>query len=489
MLDERLKRRIAEALTHSGAREALANVLRGVEDAGPQPVGGSPEQRVGPGGRQAAEPAAAPSHDPAEDGARPEAAEEPRALADAEVAEVLVQHAAHSGGLVDDADDDTSLQAILDHVKDAIVTVDVDGRVLGANSAAARLFGLDGDELPGMPIAAFLPALGSTGEKLAALAQRAEDTIVDLAPTSLGARRANGGAFTAEVTVSAASRRGDDFYVLCMRDVTERMQHEHALRESEARYRALVENAPEAIVVFDVDENRFVDANENAARLFKLTREQLLEIGPKDISPRCQADGLPSFGLVRGYIERALNGGSPVFEWLHADSDGREIPCEVRLIRLPSSARRLIRASIIDITSRRRADTLAHGERRVLELIAANAPLERTLQAVVRLVEQLYPELGAALMLLDPDGSRISLAAAAGLPNALKLALADLSVGTDAGACGAAASLGRQVVVRDLERDALPGELRAAFTDAGMAGSCSTPIVTAGDRIHGTLDV
>src|SRR5690606_7131126 len=62
-------------------------------------------------------------------------------------------------------------------------------------------------------------------------------------------------------------------------------------------------------------------------------------------------------------------------------------------------------------------------------------------------------------------------------------------VGTDAGASGAAASLGRQVVVRDLERDALPGDLLTAFTEAGFAASCSTPIVTAGDRIHGTLDV
>src|SRR5690606_2969878 len=77
----------------------------------------------------------------------------------------------------------------------------------------------------------------------------------------------------------------------------------------------------------------------------------------------------------------------------------------------------------------------------------------------------------------------------AGLPNALKTALADRALGADAGAYGAAASLGRQVVVRDLERDALPDDLRAAFADAGMAALCSTPIVTAGERIHGTLDV
>src|SRR5690606_37502563 len=504
MRDEGLKRRIAEALARSGARDVLAQLLRSVEDAAVgavRPASASEREARGTAaGRRASD-------------------EEMPALAEAQVAEVLARPvpAAAGGGrgaavvpvppiralplgspessrepspgshAVDD--DDASLQAILHQGKDGVVTVDPDGRVLGANSAAARLFAIASDALPGQPIAAFLPGLEPAREQLAALAQRADDTIVDLAPTSLGARRASGGEFTAEVTVSAAARRGQDFYVLCMRDVTERIQHEHALRDSEARYRAPVENAPEAIVVFDVDENRFVDANENAAKLFKFTREELLAIGPKEISPRCQADGLPSFGLVRGYIERALKGASPVFEWLHCDADGKESPCEVRLIRLPPSRRLRVRASSIDITPRRRADTLAHGERRVLELIAANAPLERTLQAVVRLVEQLYPELCAAVMLLDPDGSRITLAASAGLPAALKTALADLPVGTDAGACGAAASLGRQVVVRDFELETMPGELKAAFVGAGIAASYSTPIVTAGDRIHGTLDV
>ncbi len=460
MPNEALKRRIAEALADTRPRDALVGVLRDVPSAERSPCGGRERPLE------------------ARDGAP--------ALGDAEVSALL--DAGTAGGDHYGADI-ASLQAVLDHVKDAIVIVDAEGHVLSANSAAARLFAVADDELRGMPIAVFLPALEPAGAALAALATRSDDTLVDLAPSSLDARRANGGEFTAEVTVSAGTERGRHFYVLCMRDVTERLQQEHALRDSEARYRALVENAPEAIVVFDVDENRFVDANENAAKLFKFTREELLAIGPKEISPRCQADGLPSFGLVRGYIERALKGASPVFEWLHCDADGKEIPCEVRLIRLPSSTRRLIRASIIDITPRRRADTLAHGERRVLELIAANAPLERTLQAVVRLVEQLYPELCAAVMLLDPDGSRITLAASAGLPAALKTALADLPVGTDAGACGAAASLGRQVVVRDFELETMPGELKAAFVGAGIAASYSTPIVTAGDRIHGTLDV
>ena len=129
-----------------------------------------------------------------------------------------------------------------------------------------------------------------------------------------------------------------------------------ALRESEQHYRTLVQNAPEAIVVFDADTGRFVDCNENATQLYGVSREELLRHAPGDFAPPTQPDGRPSKTVAFGYIELALSGSRCSFEYVIRNRDGRDIPCEIHLISLPSRNRRLVRGSIIDITERKEAE-------------------------------------------------------------------------------------------------------------------------------------
>jgi PAS domain S-box-containing protein len=180
--------------------------------------------------------------------------------------------------------------------------------------------------------------------------------------------------------------------VVVARDITEAKRNQYALAESEARYRTLVEYAPEAIVVFDVDSCTFVEVNQNALALFGLSREALLAASPMEVSPEFQPDGRRSFEAAWSHLNAALEGEVPCFEWVHRKSDGTDINCEVRLVQMPSLERRLVRGSVTDVSQQRRleqqmrqwqkmdalgqlAGGIAHDFNNVLTTILASADL------------------------------------------------------------------------------------------------------------------
>ncbi|MFT5128305.1 MAG: PAS domain S-box-containing protein [Rhodothermales bacterium] len=178
---------------------------------------------------------------------------------------------------------------------------------------------------------------------------------------------------------------GDTLYFEgTIQDVTAQKRSELALKESEHRLRVLVQNAPEAIVVFDADRGRFVDANKNAEKLYGLSLEALLETGPIELSPELQPNGEHSNVAAKRYVDSALAGNSLCFDWVHCDATGREFKCEIRLIRLPATDRNLVRGSLVDNAER----------------LAAEKQLREHDQLLAGIFDSLTPELAV----LNPDG-------------------------------------------------------------------------------------
>ena len=140
------------------------------------------------------------------------------------------------------------------------------------------------------------------------------------------------------------------------RDITRRRKSEQALEVTRQRYRTLIDYAPEAITVLDKDSMKYVDANENAALLFGYDLEKLLTLGPVEVSPEYQPDGSLSIDLSKQQIAGLHSGGQTSFEWIHRNAQGDDIPCEVRLVKLPTNHQQLIRGSIIDIRARKRVE-------------------------------------------------------------------------------------------------------------------------------------
>jgi diguanylate cyclase (GGDEF)-like protein/PAS domain S-box-containing protein len=383
------------------------------------------------------------------------------------------------------------LQAILDNVKDAIITVDDTGRIETVNPTGERIFGYGQEELLGRTLSFLLPEIDAhrPSEWLERFAAKIDDTHADLAAHQTWGLSNDAARVAVEIAVSKARLNHRDGYIVCIRDITERHLVEQSMRESEARYRTLVEHAPEVIVVFDVDQGRFTDVNDNACRYFKMDRALLLASGPEQISPLHQLDGTASFGVARGYIDRALAGETPVFEWVHCDSSGQILPCEVRFVRLPSSNLRLIRASITDITKRKRADAIAAGERRVFEKIAANAPLWSVLESIAEVIERVMIGSFCSIDLLDREHQRLTFGVAPSLPREFVVAMDGAPIGIRFGSCAAAVYLSRQITVADVEHDALWEFRREAALHAGLRAAWCAPITASDGQVVGTFAV
>ncbi len=131
---------------------------------------------------------------------------------------------------------------------------------------------------------------------------------------------------------------------------------QQSLRASEKRFRELIDKAPDAILLYNIDLGRFVDANDSAEKLFGCTRDELLRSSPEKFYPPLQPDQKDISESFTEYKSRALAGEQVQFERLIHAEDGRDIVCEVRLVGFPSETDRLIRASLIDITERKRAE-------------------------------------------------------------------------------------------------------------------------------------
>ena len=103
-----------------------------------------------------------------------------------------------------------------------------------------------------------------------------------------------------------------------------------------------------------------------------------------------------------------------------------------------------------DIDDRKGAEALLAGENRILEMIAKSSSLAETLAALCRLIEVTMPGTQCGIMLVDQDQRRLQYGAGPGLPPDYNAAIHGRPVNLDAGPCGMAAYLKRQVIAADV---------------------------------------
>ena len=184
------------------------------------------------------------------------------------------------------------LPGVIGSATDAIITVDETQRITLFNAAAEKMFQCSQDQALGSPLDRFIPRryrdahrqhvsrLGETGVSNRAMGVHQQPLI---------ALRADGVEFPVEATISQSAVAGQRLFTAIVRDVTERQRAQEALRESEARLRAIVDTAVDAIITIDGIVNTF---NPAAVRIFGYTPGEVAVLrGTRHLSRQFPAHG------------------------------------------------------------------------------------------------------------------------------------------------------------------------------------------------------
>lgn len=240
-------------------------------------------------------------------------------------------------------------RALLEAAPDAMVIVDDTGIIRLVNAQTEALFGHPRNELLGRPIEMLVPQRFRAQHPGHRLGYSANQQVRPMgANLDLYGLRRDGAEFPVEISISPLQTPDGLLISAAVRDVSER-------KAAEARFRALLEAAPDAIVIVD-DTGTIQLVNAQTEALFGYRREELLGQPAEILVPQRFHDHHPAHrhGYVDNRRVRPMGAG---LELYGVRRNGAEFPVEISLSPLETPEGTLVSAAIRDVSERKKAET------------------------------------------------------------------------------------------------------------------------------------
>lgn len=226
-----------------------------------------------------------------------------------------------------------------------------DGVFQYANPAFCRVFGYSEREMKGLPVGS-LVAPSDRETVLNNIRKRVSGQLQSIHYT-FRAQRKDGREILVEVHGSTVQQGGRPAVLGVLMDVTEQQRAAKAQEASEARYRQLFDDSPDAILLIDPDRG-YILVNHAATLLLGRPADRILGVAPGTLSPKLQRDGEPSLDRAKRVLEAASGGEPQWFEWVNLRPDGSEVESEAHLVRMRDEGRTVFQLILRDVTAERR---------------------------------------------------------------------------------------------------------------------------------------
>ena len=259
-----------------------------------------------------------------------------------------------------------SFRRLLERSFDAAI-IHRDGAIVFANDEAAHLLAAPSPgDITGKPVMDFVD---EASEKIVRDRIRAmtESSGTVVPPVEERFRRLDGTTIDVEVIATPTVYRKKHAILVLFRDISSRKGAEAALKESEKRYRQILQHASDGILIHEVTETspgRIIEVNEKLCRMLGYSRDEMLEMSIDDLDVPEQAARIPA-------IQRQLfSAGTGLFQTEHRRKDGKRIPVEVSnsLINLEGSP--AVLAVVRDMRTQKRTEQVLRETNRKLGMLS-----------------------------------------------------------------------------------------------------------------------
>lgn len=151
-------------------------------------------------------------------------------------------------------------------------------------------------------------------------------------------------------------------------DITDRLQAEKDLKESEERYHSFFDGSPDAIFLADIETGIIIDANQAASRLLKRPLHEIIGMNQTQIHPPEDFDH--SQKVFKEDTEKALKSEPRATENFVFTADKEKVPVEVLASLIHIKGKPVLQGVFRDISARKNAEqALQESEQRYRQLI------------------------------------------------------------------------------------------------------------------------
>ena len=294
------------------------------------------------------------------------------------------------------------------------IAVVQDGKVVLANKAMAQMVGYSRvAEIAGRSVFNFV-APTDHGKGQQRLAQTSSGLFTSNEPTEIKLRRRDGSELLARSVYCQITLHGEPAVLIQGYDITPQRETEHALRESEGRYRSLFNNILDSVFIHKIEQEngelrgRIIAVNDAACETLGFTPAEFAEMSVTDLDASPPPDNWPELE------QRLLAGEDIIFEQAHRSKDGEAIPVEVHSRYFAMQGEKIIMSVARDLRERKLAEAALRDSEAKLRGILRAAPagvgmvVNRMLQWTNRYLQDLLGYsanelLGESALMLYPD--------------------------------------------------------------------------------------